>query len=726
MPENGTAYTAGDELTGGGTVIYVGPLSGFSHTGLEPNIVAYYYKAWSGDPDNGDVYSPTGVTANAATLCSTASIPYFESFEYGGTTVGCGSVLDANDNFDTWFANFGFARTGAISLRINGGFSSSPKNDWYFTNALELTAGHLYQVKFWYRTQNVNGAAHQIEVKWGNGNSVAGMTSSPIYYNNNLTPISSYTQITCTLFSPDASGVYYIGWHNFTPVSPGSALFMEDITVTEIPLPAPPTMLTATANLSTISLAYNLNEAGDQVIIATNTTDVFDNPGQGTAYNVGAVIGGNGTIIYKGTLEAFDHTGLDANTTFYYKAWSVDASNYYSAGITADATTGDYQLICVPAGWGGISAYKVPEVPALETVLSEINDEMQIMVGRTGFYWPGQNINTLGNWDSNQGYKLKMNEPGCFTITGVMSENKTINVPQGASYIPVLCDHPVTASGIFSQFGNKLLFAFDLGSELIYWPDGGLYSLSVLEPGVGYLVNLNQQASATYTCDGDNKINLAKVQATAYENAPWTYSKSDVQHFISIHHTAVADLVKGDFIGVFNAQGNCVGFTQYNGQQGNLLLVAYGDDLTTDDTDGLMAGEMMTFRVYNPAQMIENAVDVNFSSSMPNAGSFVEMGLSMILKMGAGAAAIHENVLSEITLHPNPSNGIFNMELPSIGQLISITVENSDGKLIYSEQLDYSATTSTHQLDLTKSRPGVYFVRISSNNQTVVKKVVVL
>jgi hypothetical protein len=98
----------------------------------------------------------------------------------------------------------------------------------------------------------------------------------------------------------------------------------------------------------------------------------------------------------------------------------------------------------------------------------------------------------------------------------------------------------------------------------------------------------------------------------------------------------------------------------------------------------------------------------------------------MILKMGAGSTAIQENVLSEITLHPNPSNGIFNMELPSIGQPISIQVENSDGKLIYSEQIDHSANSSTHQLDLTKTRPGVYFVRISSNNQTVVKKVVVL
>ena len=280
QPVNGTVYAAGDELPGGGTVIYVGPLSGFSHTGLEPNIVTYYYKAWSVDPDNGDVYSPTGVTANAATLCSSSAIPYFESFEYGGTTVGCGSALDANENSDTWFANFGFARTGAISLRSNGGFNSFPKDDWYFTNALEMTAGHLYEVKFYYRTQNLNGAHHGLEVKWGNGNNAAGMSSSPIFYTDDLTPLTSYAQITCAAFSPSETGIFYIGLHNFTPGAPGHALFIEDITVTEILLPAPPTSLTANANLSTISLAYILNEAGDQVIIATNSSDIFDNPSQ--------------------------------------------------------------------------------------------------------------------------------------------------------------------------------------------------------------------------------------------------------------------------------------------------------------------------------------------------------------------------------------------------------------------------------------------------------------
>jgi hypothetical protein len=725
QPVNGTVYVAGNLLPNGGTVIYVGPLSGFNHTGLIPNITTYYYKAWSYDPTNNNIYSPTGVMANAATLCSTATIPFTESFEYNGT-IGCGTVVNVESNDYTWTINNGFSKQGSYSLRMNGGINSYG-NDWYFTNGLELTAGVTYEVKFWYRNQNVNGNPHQIEVKWGNQPSVAGMTSSPIFYDIALPKTTTYTQKTCSFLTPSATGIYHVGWHDFSPVSPGSNLYMDMITIEVIPAPESPTLFTAVADLSTINLSYVLNAAGNDVIIATNSTATFDQPVNGSTYQVGNTIGSNGTVIYKGTLTAFSQTDREPNTTYFYKIWSVNGRLIYSSpGATADATTANYHHVCVSTGWSSVSSYQVPQAPAIETVLTEIEDEMQIIMGYNGFYWPAQNINLIGNWNTNQGYKIKMNEAACFHVIGEMSENKTINVPQGTSYIPVLCDQPVPSADIFSQFGNHLLFAFDLGSELIYWPDGGLYSLEVLEPGVGYLVNLHQAANATFTCGGADNSNLAKAQAATYENAPWTCAKTGVQHFIAIHHSAVADLEKGTFIGAFDAQGNCVGFTQYNGQAGNLLLVANGDDLTTDATDGLAEGEMMTFKVYNPSQMSQTEVEVSFSSSMPNAGSFAEMGLSMILKMGAGSTAIQENVLSEITLHPNPSNGIFTMEMPSIGQLISITVENSNGKLVYSEQLDHSATSSIHQLDLSKETPGVYFVRISSNNQTVVKKVVIL
>ncbi len=230
QPVNGTAYSAGYSIPGGGTVIYVGPLSAFSHTGLTPNLVTYHYKAWSYEPANNNIYSLAGVTASASTFCSSATIPFAEGFEYGGA-IGCGTVLDANNDFNTWIMSSSQpanAHTGSYFLRILAG---SVYNDWYFTNGLQLTGGVTYEVRFWYRTANTVGATHQLQIKWGDSPSVAGMTSAPIYSNTSLTASTSYIQVTCSAFTPATSGTYYIGFNDFSAIAPGHQLNIDDIYV---------------------------------------------------------------------------------------------------------------------------------------------------------------------------------------------------------------------------------------------------------------------------------------------------------------------------------------------------------------------------------------------------------------------------------------------------------------------------------------------------------------
>jgi hypothetical protein len=68
---NGTTYSAGNPITGGGTVLYYGSDLHFDHTGLIDN-TPYYYRAWSYDSSE---YS-FGITDNA----TTDYIPYTADF----------------------------------------------------------------------------------------------------------------------------------------------------------------------------------------------------------------------------------------------------------------------------------------------------------------------------------------------------------------------------------------------------------------------------------------------------------------------------------------------------------------------------------------------------------------------------------------------------------------------------------------------------------------------
>ncbi|HOY85273.1 MAG TPA: S8 family serine peptidase [Candidatus Syntrophosphaera sp.] len=77
-PIAGTTYSAGNSITGGGTVLYNGSNTSYSHTGRSP-FTTYYYKAWSVGDDSAKAvaYSP-GVTAQATTLADgTERITFF-------------------------------------------------------------------------------------------------------------------------------------------------------------------------------------------------------------------------------------------------------------------------------------------------------------------------------------------------------------------------------------------------------------------------------------------------------------------------------------------------------------------------------------------------------------------------------------------------------------------------------------------------------------------------
>ncbi len=73
IPVNGTAYSAGNTIAGGGTVLYNGSNTSYNHTGLSTGTV-YYYKAWSVD---GVLDYSNGLTAETRT---SMTIPYLQDY----------------------------------------------------------------------------------------------------------------------------------------------------------------------------------------------------------------------------------------------------------------------------------------------------------------------------------------------------------------------------------------------------------------------------------------------------------------------------------------------------------------------------------------------------------------------------------------------------------------------------------------------------------------------
>lgn len=377
------------------------------------------------------------------------------------------------------------------------------------------------------------------------------------------------------------------------------------------------------------------------------------------------------------------------------------------------------QELCIPVGWSGISSYFQPNIPIAELFAPlTMDNKVHVMLGKTGIFWPAHNVNTLTDWDVYQGYKIKMIDSGCIQISGIIPENKTINLGKGANFMPVLCNQPVDADEIFDQLGEDLLFAFDLYNNQLYWPLGGIYTLDTLEPGIGYLVKMINSGQTTFNCGNKAGIEyVAKNQPPAYTEAPWVANATGSAHFISILKEAMSDFRTGDFVGAFTNEGKCVGIAQYTGDDSNMLLTVYGDDFTTGSKDGLSDGEKMSFRLYHISEKTELQLDVVFDLEMPNAGNFTEFGQSVIkrLKVGSLSAENHENE-NIINIYPNPSKDIINIETNF--EMMKITLINYIGQEVFAVNLDQKFC----QLNITGNNPGIYFIHIHSADGVIVTR----
>jgi hypothetical protein len=368
------------------------------------------------------------------------------------------------------------------------------------------------------------------------------------------------------------------------------------------------------------------------------------------------------------------------------------------------------QQIELMTGWLGISSFIIPELPALEDVFWGIEDQVEIMISFGGFFWPGQNVNTIGDWDSYTGYKIKINEPTILEMFGFPAE-PTVTFGAGTHYLPVLVPDAVAAADVLDQAGDALLYAYNIQEQLIYWPVGGISTLETLEPGIGYLLLLTDEATFNFA----GKATVSPQQFQPFVNTtPWNDAiNTGNPHIISIASAAMDGLAAGDVIGAFNSTGVCVGMVEFTNDNNNLSLIINGQDFTTNTNYGLTDGEPISFKLYRASEG-ETNLGVTFDPAF-NTGTFQSMGASIITQIKAGALGIGNNTVN-FNIYPNPSNGVFNILSGNAG----ITVINAQGQIVHQ-----TSVTGNTTIDLSHLGQGIYYIRVTNDKGLVIEKIAI-
>ena len=233
------------------------------------------------------------------TLCDVGSVPFLENFDsYTIPAVGCWTVINANADAIYWYTTTTNPRSAPNCMFI-GYNSSLAMNDWFISNGLPLTGGKSYTVDFYYRVYSAS-FPENLEVKWGDAPTVAGMTSSAIWTMSGIVN-TSYALATCT-FTPATNGTYYVGWHGFSAMDE-DGIFVDDINIYETPTCPFPINLTATA-------------------ITNNSANIGWTPGgTETAWEYAYGVAPYGPPVGAGTATTSNPTplaGLSGNTTYNY------------------------------------------------------------------------------------------------------------------------------------------------------------------------------------------------------------------------------------------------------------------------------------------------------------------------------------------------------------------------------------------------------------------------
>ncbi len=318
------------------------------------------------------------------------------------------------------------------------------------------------------------------------------------------------------------------------------------------------------------------------------------------------------------------------------------------------------QIVSFAEGWGGLSSWIVPFDTAVENIFEDVENQLLILENFTGVYSPPYNVNTLINWNTQDGYKSMFSDQVDIRFKGVANTDRTVELNTGWNYLPVVVGCPVNVEELFGNISEVEIIKEIAGSG-IYWATYGINTIGELMPGNAYHIRVNNPVSVVF---GDCDVMFKSTNASAHrpENlTKWndlTYTPST--HIIAIDDKILDQFMPGDVIGAFTQQGICAGMMEIMIQKNCLTL--FGDDQFTSVFDGFVENSLIKFKVYRPATGEEFELDVSFDRSLPNAdGVFVTNGVSRIIDTEMSTTAIVGTNFGEINIFPNPTKGSVNI-----------------------------------------------------------------
>jgi len=218
------------------------------------------------------------------------------------------------------------------------------------------------------------------------------------------------------------------------------------------------------------------------------------------------------------TISYGDNVNLTASWNGVYQ-WSPVSSALKTINVSPEVTTnyivsdGSFncvhdtfnvkviaqQSISLATGWNTISGYVIPDTPNISKVFEDIVSNIILVKNNAGqSYIPSLNINTIGNWDYRQGYKVKASSSAALSLCCTKAATSTpISVPAGWSTLSYLNQNPMNITTALSSLGTNIILVKN-NSGQSYIPSLNINTIGNMIPGQGYQIKMAAPGTLVY------------------------------------------------------------------------------------------------------------------------------------------------------------------------------------------------------------------------------------
>jgi len=160
------------------------------------------------------------------------------------------------------------------------------------------------------------------------------------------------------------------------------------------------------------------------------------------------------------------------------------------------------QLINIPEGWSGISSCLIPADTDIYSLFEEVMADVVMLQDMNGVFYPDMGVNTIGQWDILQGYKIKVANDVTLNVSGWENPSHDLQLTAGWNLIPVLSECDVQVDKLFYEVPDAIVLVKEIAGQGIYWPALNINTLVHLKTGKAYFVRVNEDCTITFfDCD---------------------------------------------------------------------------------------------------------------------------------------------------------------------------------------------------------------------------------